>query len=98
MSFKDAQKLVAQNKAKVNDFWVFAGYAGWGPNQLMGELDRKSWYMAATSSQTLLQELAKQSPAQIHMMQVLLHGTYKCPCPWLARVILLKIVLDHLKV
>lgn len=61
MSFKDAQKLVAQNKAKVNDFWVFAGYAGWGPNQLMGELDRKSWYMAATSSQTLLQELAKQS-------------------------------------
>ena len=27
----------------------------------MGELDRKSWYMCATDSQTLLKELAKQS-------------------------------------
>ena len=27
----------------------------------MGELDRKSWYMVATDSQTLLQELAKQA-------------------------------------
>lgn len=27
----------------------------------MGELERKSWYMAATDSQTLLKELAKQS-------------------------------------
>ena len=43
------------------DFWLFAGYAGWGPNQLSGELDRKSWYMCATDSQTLLKELARQS-------------------------------------
>lgn len=35
--------------------------AGWGPSQLSGELDRKSWYMCATDSQTLLQELARQS-------------------------------------
>lgn len=47
--------------ASPSDFWVFCGYAGWGPGQLMGELDRKSWYMVATDSQTLLQELAKQA-------------------------------------
>ena len=43
------------------DFWLFAGYAGWGPSQLSGELDRKSWYMCATDSGTLLKELARQS-------------------------------------
>lgn len=47
--------------AAPSDFWVFCGYAGWGPQQLMGELERKSWYMVATDSQTLLKELARQS-------------------------------------
>ena len=46
--------------ASSSDFWVFCGYAGWGPNQLMGELKRKSWYMVATDSQTLLKELRRQ--------------------------------------
>jgi hypothetical protein len=40
---------------------LFAGYAGWGPKQLSGELKRRSWYMCATDSQTLLKELARQS-------------------------------------
>jgi len=60
-SFKQAKMLVKEKKAQTSDFWCFAGYAGWGPNQLMGELDRKSWYMCATDSQTLLKELAKKS-------------------------------------
>ena len=61
MSFKDARSIVRKGLAKTTDFWVFAGYAGWGPNQLIGELERKSWYMCATDSQTLLKELANQS-------------------------------------
>ena len=60
-SFDDAKMLVREGFAKTTDFWVFAGYAGWGPNQLMGELERKSWYMCATDSQTLLKELVNQS-------------------------------------
>lgn len=60
-TFENAKKLVKKGSATPEDFWVFCGYAGWGPQQLMGELDRKSWYMVATDSQTLLKELARQS-------------------------------------
>lgn len=58
-SFDTAKRLVKRGLAKPTDFWVFCGYAGWSPGQLMGELDRKSWYMVATDSQTLLKELAR---------------------------------------
>jgi putative AlgH/UPF0301 family transcriptional regulator len=60
-TFDNAKRLVKAGAASPTDFWVFCGYAGWGPQQLMGELDRKSWYMVATDSQTLLQELARQT-------------------------------------
>ena len=60
-TFDNAKRLVKAGAASPTDFWVFCGYAGWGPRQLMGELDRKSWYMVATDSQTLLQELSRQT-------------------------------------
>lgn len=60
-TFANAKALVKSGAAKISDFWLFAGYAGWGPSQLAGELDRRSWYMCATDSQTLLKELARQS-------------------------------------
>jgi len=60
-TFDNAKKLVKAGIASVSDFWVFVGYAGWGPAQLKGELERNSWYMVATDSQTLLKELARQS-------------------------------------
>jgi putative AlgH/UPF0301 family transcriptional regulator len=62
-TFENAKRLVQVGAAQPTDFWVFMGYAGWGPGQLMGELDRKSWYMVATDSQTLLKELGRQSAA-----------------------------------
>jgi putative AlgH/UPF0301 family transcriptional regulator len=43
--------------------YILPASLGWGAGQLMGELDRKSWYMVATDSQTLLKELARQSAA-----------------------------------
>jgi putative transcriptional regulator len=49
-SFESAKQLVKEGIATPEDFWVFCGYAGWGPSQLMGELDRKSWYTVATDS------------------------------------------------
>jgi putative AlgH/UPF0301 family transcriptional regulator len=58
-TLENASKLVRSREATPSDFWVFVGYAGWGPGQLMGELDRQSWYMVATDSQTLLKELAR---------------------------------------
>jgi putative AlgH/UPF0301 family transcriptional regulator len=59
-TFSNAKRLVKAGIADVNDFWVFVGYAGWGAGQLKGELQRQSWYMVATDSNTLLKELARQ--------------------------------------
>ncbi|KAL3904254.1 MAG: hypothetical protein SGILL_010140, partial [Bacillariaceae sp.] len=63
-SFDNAKKFVKEGVAKVSDFWVFVGYAGWGPSQLAGELRRNSWYMVATDSGTLLKELGRQSEGE----------------------------------
>jgi putative AlgH/UPF0301 family transcriptional regulator len=60
-TFEVAKKLVQQGYAQPTDFWLFCGYAGWGAEQLMGELERKSWYMVATDAQTLIKELARLS-------------------------------------
>jgi putative AlgH/UPF0301 family transcriptional regulator len=60
-TFDNAKRLVKAGVAESGDFWVFVGYAGWAPMQLAGELQRNSWYMVATDSQTLLKELARQS-------------------------------------
>jgi len=62
-TFDVAKKLVQAGHAKPTDFWLFAGYAGWSAGQLMGELERRSWYMVATDSQTLLKELKATSAA-----------------------------------
>jgi putative AlgH/UPF0301 family transcriptional regulator len=58
-TFENAKRLVNVGMAKPEDFQVFSGYAGWGAGQLRNELDRKSWFMIATDSQTLIKELAQ---------------------------------------
>ena len=49
------------SQAAKEDFCVFAGYAGWGPTQLQGEVERDSWFLAAADSSVLLQELLQQA-------------------------------------
>jgi hypothetical protein len=56
-----ATKLVQQGLASKGDFWVFVGYAGWGPGQLQREIDRQSWHIAAAHSSVLIQELITQA-------------------------------------
>jgi len=56
-SFEQAYRLVQDGEASCDDFWLFGGYAGWGPGQLQGELTRHSWYMVATDAGTVWDEL-----------------------------------------
>jgi putative transcriptional regulator len=60
-SFEVAKSLVDDGEAAKEDFCVFAGYAGWGPTQLQGEVERDSWFLAAADSSVLLQELLQQA-------------------------------------
>jgi len=56
-SFADARWLVDNGLATHDDFWVFVGYAGWGADQLQGELDRGLWHLAAADPTVLLKSL-----------------------------------------
>lgn len=59
-NYEGARKLVDANEAVSNDFWVFAGYAGWSAGQLDDELNRESWYMISADSETVWNELTDQ--------------------------------------
>ena len=60
-SIPNALALIETGEARKEDFWVFAGYAGWGQDQLAGEISRRAWYTVAADSQLLLGELARQA-------------------------------------
>ncbi|KAL7442346.1 hypothetical protein ACHAXM_008333 [Skeletonema potamos] len=59
-NYEGARKIVDANEASSEDFWVFAGYAGWTAGQLEDELNRESWYMISADSETVWNELSKQ--------------------------------------
>lgn len=59
-NYEGARKLVDANEAVSDDFWVFAGYAGWSAGQLEEELNRESWYMISADSETVWNELTDQ--------------------------------------
>jgi putative AlgH/UPF0301 family transcriptional regulator len=56
-TIEQAYDLIEAGEAKVQDFYLCGGYCGWGPGQLQGELERKSWHMVATDAQTVWEEL-----------------------------------------
>ena len=55
-SIEGAKELVSSG-ARKRDFYLFAGYAGWGPGQLQDEIQRDSWYLAAADSSSIMREL-----------------------------------------
>merc|ERR1712061_949051 len=68
--FESAKSLVSTGAAKMDDFWVFVGYAGWGPKQLELELKRQSWYLAAADSAVVLNELLTQASDPLSLPRV----------------------------
>ena len=46
----DADHMVADGRAKVDDIKFFLHLCGWAPGQLQAEIDRGVWFPAATST------------------------------------------------
>lgn len=60
-NLENAKALVEKGIATKKDFWLFVGYAGWGPGQIEGEVKRDSWFTASADGGTLLKELLKKN-------------------------------------
>lgn len=54
-----ARKLVSDGLATPQDFRTFIGHCGWENGQLQDELNDNLWYVVATDSTTVLDELKK---------------------------------------
>lgn len=54
-----ARKLVTDGLASPQDFHTFIGHCGWENGQLQDELQNELWYVVATDSSTVLDELKK---------------------------------------
>jgi putative transcriptional regulator len=42
---KSMAKAIADGKVKAEDFKIFVGYAGWGAEQLLGEVNQNTWFV-----------------------------------------------------
>jgi putative AlgH/UPF0301 family transcriptional regulator len=58
-----ARKLVTDGLASPQDFRTFIGHCGWESGQLQDELQNDIWYVVATDSLTVLDELKKNDAA-----------------------------------
>lgn len=55
-----AQLLVDAGEATKDDFWLYAGYAGWAPGQLQNELERGNWFMVATDVDSIWRMIGQE--------------------------------------
>ena len=54
--FEKLKALAAEKAISPNDIRFFLGYAGWGPDQLIDELEQNSWIVAPSSAKFTFQE------------------------------------------
>lgn len=47
-------RLIETKRVKPSEFRLFAGYSGWGPNQLNQEIKEKSWIVADTDLENVM--------------------------------------------
>jgi putative AlgH/UPF0301 family transcriptional regulator len=64
-----AQVLVDAGEAIREDFWLCAGYSGWGPGQLQNELQRGNWFVVQTDVESVWSMIGQDltSPAGTDM-------------------------------
>ena len=64
-----AQVLVDAGEAKQDDFWLCAGYSGWGAGQLRNEIERGNWFMVQTDVKSVWNMIGQDlsSPAGTDM-------------------------------
>jgi putative transcriptional regulator len=50
---RDLLEELAEERSRGTEFRVYAGYSGWGPGQLDGELDRGGWHVVPADAETV---------------------------------------------
>ena len=50
------KKMIKAKEIKESEFRFFAGYAGWGPDQLKNELKTKSWFVGSAQVAQIMDE------------------------------------------
>lgn len=70
MDFEKGQELVSRGQARTTDFFLVAGYCGWSPGQLQGELKGGFWKMATVDSRIIIRELQEEAMEMQALSQV----------------------------
>lgn len=53
-NFETIKLLISSEQIKSKDIKFFAGYSGWGPNQLQRELKEKSWVVSESTIKNIM--------------------------------------------
>ncbi len=54
--FNEIIRLLRENEIVSGSIRFFVGYSGWGPQQLMDEIDQNAWYLRTANYKNLMQD------------------------------------------